>query len=114
MSALNSWKHEYDFHDTTLISTVAKIIEDDTFVYQESESQRAVFPEHLPLADIQRGIKAGKFLQGSFQASRENYLEAFVNVHDQEQQVRSWVSLVYCFYLFIFSIVIVTIDLGSV
>lgn len=43
------------------------------------------FPEHLPLSEVQRGLKSGKYLQGSFQASRENYLEANVFVQDSEK-----------------------------
>ena len=46
-----------------------------------------MFPEHLSLSNIQRGIKTGKYLQGSFMASRENYLEANVSVHDQDRMV---------------------------
>lgn len=46
-----------------------------------------MFPEHLPLSEIQRGLKVGRYVQGTFQASRENYLEANVNVHDSEDQV---------------------------
>jgi hypothetical protein len=44
-----------------------------------------MFPEHLSLSNIQRGIKTGKYLQGSFMASREIYLEANVSVHDQDR-----------------------------
>ena len=43
------------------------------------------FPEHLPLSKVQLGLKSGQFLQGSFQASRENYLEANVFVQDSEK-----------------------------
>ena len=46
-----------------------------------------MFPEHLPLSEIQKGLKSGRFLQGSFMASRENFLEGFVSVQDQEEQV---------------------------
>uniref|UniRef100_A0A8B9JSK8 Protein DIS3 homolog n=1 Tax=Astyanax mexicanus TaxID=7994 RepID=A0A8B9JSK8_ASTMX len=40
-----------------------------------------LFPEHLPLSRIQVGIKSGTFLQGTFRASRDNYLEATVFIH---------------------------------
>lgn len=46
-----------------------------------------VFPEHLPLSEIQRGLKSGRFVQGSFQASRENYMEANINVYDSEDSM---------------------------
>ncbi|CAH1267033.1 DIS3 [Branchiostoma lanceolatum] len=47
---------------------------------------RVLFPEHLPLSQLQTGIKSGRFLQGSFMASRENYLEANVLVHGDESR----------------------------
>uniref|UniRef100_A0A673CVA2 Exosome complex exonuclease RRP44 n=1 Tax=Sphaeramia orbicularis TaxID=375764 RepID=A0A673CVA2_9TELE len=43
-------------------------------------SSKVLFPEHLPLSRIQAGIKSGSFLQGTFRASRDNYLEATVFV----------------------------------
>ena len=46
-----------------------------------------IFPEHLGLADIQKGIRAGKYFQGNLLISRENYLEANVSVRDQENFV---------------------------
>lgn len=45
------------------------------------------YPEHLPLSAIQKGLKTGKYLQGKFMASRENYTEANVSVADQEKMV---------------------------
>lgn len=47
----------------------------------EITSSKVLFPEHLPLSTIQIGIKNGSFLQGTFRASRDNYLEATVVVH---------------------------------
>lgn len=46
-------------------------------------SNKVLFPEHLPLSKIQAGIKNGSFLQGTFRASRDNYLEATVFVHGE-------------------------------
>ncbi|UYV79579.1 DIS3 [Cordylochernes scorpioides] len=40
--------------------------------------KKILYPEHLPLAELLRGIRAGKYHQGKFQASRTNYLEGFV------------------------------------
>ena len=60
---------------------------------KESESEataskgKILFPEHLPLSTIQTGIKSGKYLQGAFQGSRENYLEGSVNVASLEKFV---------------------------
>ncbi|MEE6507477.1 hypothetical protein FKM82_024497 [Ascaphus truei] len=47
----------------------------------EVESGRILFSEHLPLSKLQQGIKSGTYLQGTFRASRDNYLEATVWVH---------------------------------
>ncbi|XP_014350359.1 exosome complex exonuclease RRP44 [Latimeria chalumnae] len=48
------------------------------------ESGRIIFPEHLPLSKLQQGIKSGIYFQGSFRASRDNYLEATVWIHGEE------------------------------
>uniref|UniRef100_A0A665VVR5 Exosome complex exonuclease RRP44 n=1 Tax=Echeneis naucrates TaxID=173247 RepID=A0A665VVR5_ECHNA len=49
----------------------------------EITSAKLLFPEHLPLSRIQAGIKSGCFLQGTFRASRDNYLEATVFVQGE-------------------------------
>ncbi|XP_034465546.1 exosome complex exonuclease RRP44 [Hippoglossus hippoglossus] len=49
----------------------------------EITNSRVIFPEHLPLSRIQAGIKSGAFLQGTFRASRDNYLEATVFVQGE-------------------------------
>uniref|UniRef100_A0A1A7Y0C5 Exosome complex exonuclease RRP44 n=1 Tax=Iconisemion striatum TaxID=60296 RepID=A0A1A7Y0C5_9TELE len=46
----------------------------------EITSSKVLFPEHLPLSRIQVGIKSSSYLQGTFRASRDNYLEATVFV----------------------------------
>lgn len=46
-----------------------------------------LFPTHLTPAQIHDAIKGGKLLQGSFQASRENFLEGQVNVEGYEKPV---------------------------
>ncbi|XP_064610549.1 exosome complex exonuclease RRP44-like [Liolophura sinensis] len=51
------------------------------------DGKKTEYTEHLPLTELQRGLKSGKYLQGSFQASRENYLEAMVSVHNEEKMV---------------------------
>ncbi|KAG8586208.1 hypothetical protein GDO81_005294 [Engystomops pustulosus] len=46
-----------------------------------------IFSEHLPLSKLQQGIKSGIYLQGTFRASRDNFLEATVWIHgDSEEQ----------------------------
>uniref|UniRef100_A0A8D0DYL4 Exosome complex exonuclease RRP44 n=1 Tax=Salvator merianae TaxID=96440 RepID=A0A8D0DYL4_SALMN len=47
----------------------------------EIESGRIIFSEHLPLSKLQQGIKNGLYLQGTFRANRDNYLEATVWIH---------------------------------
>lgn len=51
------------------------------------KTRKLVYPEHLPLTKIQAGLKSGRYLQGSFHRSRENYTEAYVFVHDGDKQV---------------------------
>ena len=48
---------------------------------------KKLYPEHLGLSVIQTGLKSGKYLQGTFQASRENRLEGFVNVYSMEKWI---------------------------
>lgn len=56
--------------------------------FSSNDSKLAIYPPHLTVGAIHEGIKSGKLLQGSFQASRENYLEGFVNVEGMEKPVR--------------------------
>ncbi|XP_069000611.1 exosome complex exonuclease RRP44 [Embiotoca jacksoni] len=49
----------------------------------EITSSKVLFPEHIPLSRIQAGIKSGAFLQGTYRASRDNYLEATVFVQGE-------------------------------
>ncbi|NXK87714.1 RRP44 exonuclease, partial [Formicarius rufipectus] len=55
---------------------------------KEIESGKIIFPEHIPLSKLQQGIKSGIYLQGTFRASRENYLEATVWVHGDAEENR--------------------------
>ena len=48
---------------------------------------KSLYPEHLPPAQILSGIKSGKLLQGTFYASRENFLEGSVSVEGPEQSI---------------------------
>ncbi|CAB4022236.1 exosome complex exonuclease RRP44-like, partial [Paramuricea clavata] len=48
---------------------------------------KQIYPEHLPLTKLQTGVKSGKYLQGKFFASRDNYLEASISVYDQNEQI---------------------------
>lgn len=55
--------------------------------YSMAANKVAIFPPHLTITEIHDGIKIGKLLQGSFMASRENYLEGSVNVEGHEKFV---------------------------
>ncbi|GLV32990.1 Dis3 [Carabus blaptoides fortunei] len=46
-----------------------------------------LFPQHLTTYQIHEGIKSGTLLQGTFHASRENFLEGFVNVDGHEESI---------------------------
>lgn len=49
------------------------------------KNKHIFFPEHWKLSDIQTGLKSGKLFQGTYQSSRENYLEANVFLNDNEK-----------------------------
>lgn len=55
--------------------------------FSSQDNKAAIFPPHLTLTEIHDGIKSGKLVQGSYAASRENYLEGFVNVEGMEKSV---------------------------
>ncbi|XP_077301036.1 exosome complex exonuclease RRP44-like protein Dis3 [Arctopsyche grandis] len=55
-----------------------------TFVL-ENNINESLFPPHLTPQQIHDGIKTGKFLQGTYYASRENFLEGSVNVEGHEK-----------------------------
>lgn len=61
--------------------------------FSSQSNKEAIFPPHLTITQIHDGIKNGKILQGSFAASRENYLEGFVNVEGMEKSVSVNISL---------------------
>jgi exosome complex exonuclease DIS3/RRP44 len=63
--------------------------------YGSEHNNNPLFPPHLTLVHIHDGIKNGKLYQGSFAASRENFLEGNVNVECFEKSVSltHWRSL---------------------
>lgn len=50
-------------------------------------TKNALFPAHLTIVEIHNGIKNGKYYQGSFMASRENYLEGSVNLENFDKAI---------------------------
>lgn len=57
--------------------------------YGSEHNSLPLYPPHLTLIQIHSGIKNGKLYQGSFLASRENFLEGSVNVECFEKAVSS-------------------------
>lgn len=57
--------------------------------YETESTKVAIYPPHLTPSQIHQGIKDGLLHQGSFAASRENYLEGSVNVEGYEKFVRT-------------------------
>lgn len=53
----------------------------------EKSAGKNLFPEHLSFSEINKGVKFGKYMQGKFQASRENYLEGRVSVVGGDEMV---------------------------
>uniref|UniRef100_A0A182N1Q5 Protein DIS3 homolog n=1 Tax=Anopheles dirus TaxID=7168 RepID=A0A182N1Q5_9DIPT len=51
------------------------------------ESKEPLFPSHLTSTQIHEGVKSGKLMQGAFLASRENYLEGYVRVENEEKAI---------------------------
>ena len=54
---------------------------------REATETRDLYPPHVCLGELKHGIKSGKYVQGKFHLSRDNCLEASVNVHDSDQEV---------------------------
>lgn len=70
----------------------------------EIDSGKIIFSEHLPLSKLQQGIKSGAYLQGTFRASRENYLEATVWVHGDTEDNKEASVYINSFYTKMFSV----------
>lgn len=65
-----------------LLDKLAKLELDEA---AKKADRRCIYPEHLPQAELHLGIKSGRFEQGKFQASRDNYLEGNVVLGDDEE-----------------------------
>lgn len=55
--------------------------------FTSEANSKPIFPPHLTVIQIHDGIKNGRFYQGSFMASRENFLEGSVNVECFEKAI---------------------------
>lgn len=60
--------------------------------YGSEHNSNPLCPPHLTLVQIHDGIKNGKLYQGSFSASRENFLEGSVNSECFEKAVSKILS----------------------
>ncbi|XP_059056639.1 exosome complex exonuclease RRP44 [Achroia grisella] len=56
-------------------------------IMPESYSKDALYPAHLTPAEIHSGIRNGKFHQGTFHASRDNFLEGSASVNGYEKSI---------------------------
>ncbi|XP_037568995.1 exosome complex exonuclease RRP44-like [Dermacentor silvarum] len=65
-----------------LLDKLAKLELDEA---AKKADRRCIYPEHLPQTELHLGIKSGRFEQGKFQASRDNYLEGNVVLGDNEE-----------------------------
>lgn len=76
----------------------AQILEDKLSkkeFYIES-NMKDIYPPHRTNVELLNGVKQGKLYQGSFRASRDNFLEGFVNVESLEDQVSSDMTVFLC------------------
>lgn len=78
---------EYAHSLTAAPHLLDRLAQDEDDSELDSGHNKKLYPEHLGLSVVQAGLKSGKYLQGGFQASRENHLEGFVNVHSMEKWV---------------------------
>lgn len=55
--------------------------------FHADDNFQDLFPPHFTPVEINQGIKSKEVLQGSYLASRDNFLEGFVNVEGYENPV---------------------------
>lgn len=56
-------------------------------LFQLAAKEKFEYPPHVSPAELKRGLTSGKYLQGSFRASRDNYLEGEVMASGQDKPV---------------------------
>lgn len=69
-------------NSTDLIDKLSKVSYDIA-----GDKGKPIYPCHLAPAELHDGIKNGKLLQGTFLASRENFMEGSINVDGMEKSV---------------------------
>lgn len=55
--------------------------------FQEKVNATDIFPPHFTMVEIDAGIKESRLHQGTFRASRDNFLEGSVNLQSFEDDV---------------------------
>lgn len=55
--------------------------------FQQKVNAADIFPPHLTMVEIDKGIKEGRFHQGTFRASRDNFLEGSINLQSFDEDV---------------------------
>ncbi|KAI4469625.1 ribonuclease [Holotrichia oblita] len=55
--------------------------------FQEKFNAADIFPPHLTIVEIDKGIKESRLHQGTFRASRDNFLEGSVNIQSFDEDV---------------------------
>ncbi|XP_015781646.1 exosome complex exonuclease RRP44-like [Tetranychus urticae] len=83
-----------NLHDNVeLLDKVVRPPDEKMEVDQAIEkAAKFLYPEHLPLAIIQKGIKEGKYYQAKFATNRDNYLEGSVHITMNGEAVRVLIS----------------------
>lgn len=68
--------------------------------YHEVVDSKDLFPNHLPYSEIHGKIQEKKLYQGVFRASRENFLEGFVNVESFDDPVSTFFMGIFLNFLY--------------
>ncbi|RZC38435.1 exosome complex exonuclease RRP44, partial [Asbolus verrucosus] len=55
--------------------------------FHGKDSFKDVFPNHLTNVELLTGIREGRLVQGTFRASRDNFLEGFITVDSEEDSI---------------------------
>lgn len=86
------------------LSLLDKLCQRNYTTDSQGNSKAPLFPVHLTPEQVHLGIKSGKLLQGTFFASRDNFLEGSVNVDGLDKMVRNLLEFfsLYCKVLLIY------------
>lgn len=73
------------YDNKNLLDKIVKPVEktDD-----DGSKRKAIYTEHLTLAEMQSGIKSGKYFQAKYETNRDNYLEGSVTIQMNGEATR--------------------------